>query len=456
MTDTQIPTPKTAKNIPAAPEAERSLLGCLLLDRDTIIKVADIIEGTDFYYDHHRFIYEAIMDLFFQAQPVDMTTVATKLHAQEKLELIGGPEYLADLQNEVPTPTHVLQYADIVKHRGTLRKLIKVGHEIVGIGYEADRKAEEALEEAEKKVFSISQTFIKNRFIPIKDILTSRYEHFSEIQEHPELATKNRISTSFRDVDNKLNGGFNPSDLVIVAARPSMGKTALSLFMAMKASMVQEKKIGIISLEMSKEQLVERMICAELGLDSWKLHNGKYTEEEFASFGNKIDPLWKAPIYIDDAMGNSIVELRAKARRLQMEHGLDMLVIDYLQLMSGNTPNNRVQEISEISRSLKELARELHIPVIALSQLSRSVEGRPDKRPILSDLRDSGSIEQDADVVMMLYRDDYYNEDSEDQNTLEINVIKHRNGAIGRVNLYFDRRKMQFRDLDQTHAHMLE
>jgi replicative DNA helicase len=438
------------KLVPTAPEAERSVLGCLILDKDSILKIADFIEPADFYHDHHRFIYEAVLELFHKSEPIDIVTLATKLQSKEKLEVVGGPEYLAELQNEVPLATHIFQYAQLVKHRSTLRKLIKAGNEITALGYNADKSVQELLEEAEKRVFSISQTFLKNRFIPIKEILTASYERFCEINENPELANKNRISTSFTGMDSKLNGGFNSSDLIIVAARPSMGKTALALSMCMKAAIDQKKKIGVISLEMSKEQLVERMLCSQLEVDSWKLHKGKLEDSDFERMGPVMDQLSNASIFIDDSMGNSIVELRAKARRLQMEHGLDMLMVDYLQLMSGENPLNRVQEISEISRSLKELARELHIPVVALSQLSRSVESRTDKRPILSDLRDSGSIEQDADVVMMLYRDDYYNEDSEIPNELEVNIIKHRNGAIGRVYLSFDRQKMRFADLEKT------
>ncbi|MCF7917923.1 replicative DNA helicase [Candidatus Gracilibacteria bacterium] len=434
---------------PTAPEAERSVLGCLLLDKEAILKIADFIDPNDFYHDHHRFIYQAILDLFHRSEPIDLVTVSTKLQSQKHLEIIGGPEYLAELQNEVPVSTHVFQYAQIVKHRATLRKLISAGNEITALGYESERSVEELLDDAEKRVFSISQTFLKNRFIPIKDILNASYERFSEIHENPELANKNRISTNFVDLDNRLNGGFNPSDLIIIAARPSMGKTAFALVIAMKAAIDQKKKVGIISLEMSKEQLVERMFCSLLEVDSWKLHKGKLDDRDFERMGPVMDQLSTAPIFIDDAMGNSIAELRSKARRLQMENGLDMLMVDYLQLMSGKNPLNRVQEISEISRSLKELARELHIPIIAISQLSRSVEGRPDKRPVLSDLRDSGSIEQDADIVMMLYRDDYYNEDSEVKNELEINVIKHRNGGIGRVNLFFDRTKMKFTRLEK-------
>lgn len=436
---------------PTAPEAERSVLGCLLLDKESILQIADFIEAGDFYHDHHRFIYEAILDLFHHSEPIDLVTVSTKLQGKERLETVGGPEYLAELQNEVPLATHIFQYAQIVKHRSTLRKLIQAGNDITSLGYNAEKSVQELLEEAEKRVFSISQTFLKNRFIPIKEILTASYEKFCEINDNPELANKNRISTSFKNLDNRLNGGMNASDLVIIAARPSMGKTAFSLAISMKAAINQQKKVGVISLEMSKEQLVERMLCSRLEIDSWKLHKGKLEDSDFERMGPVMDELSSAPIFIDDSMGNSIVELRAKARRLQMEHGLDMLVVDYLQLMSGENPMNRVQEISEISRSLKELARELHIPVIAISQLSRSVEGRPDKRPVLSDLRDSGSIEQDADVVMMLYRDDYYNPDSETPNELEINVIKHRNGSIGRVYLNFDRQKMRFTDMEKKH-----
>lgn len=445
--------PLEKKVIPQALEAERSLLGCLMLDKDAILKIADFLAPDDFYHDHHRMIYETCLELFSKAEPVDIVTVSTKLEGKEQLGTIGGPEYLAELQNMVPVTTHIFQYAQLIKHRATLRKLIKAGGNVTALGYDSDKKVEELLEEAEREIFSISQTFLKNRFVSIKEVLSERYEYISEIHENPDSAKENRITTHFRDLDNKLNGGFGKSDLVILAARPSMGKTALSLAICQNSAIKAGKRIGIISLEMSKEQLVERMFCGLLGVDSWKLHKGKLEESDFDRMGPVMDQLNSANIFIDDAMGASISELRAKVRRLQMEHGLDMLMIDYLQLMSGENPMNRVQEISEISRSLKGLARELNIPVIALSQLSRSVESRPDKRPILSDLRDSGSIEQDADVVMMLYREDYYNEDCgpEEKDTLEVNIIKHRNGAIGKVHLFFDKSRMKFADLDNTH-----
>lgn len=443
----------TEKTLPHGIEAEKSVIGCILLDKDAIIKVADILEAEDFYHDHHRFIYEACIELFQKSEPIDLVTAATKLQAQEKLELVGGPEYLAELQNFVPVATHIFQYAQIVKRHSILRKLIKAGANITGLGYEEDSPTEELLEKAEKEIFSISQTFLKDRFVPIKEILSNSFEKISEIHENPDLAHQNRVKTHFRDLDEKLNGGLNPSDLIIVAARPAMGKSALSLAIAQNAALTAHKKVGVISLEMSKDQLVERMFCSLLEVDSWKLHRGQLDERDFERMGPIMDQLGSAPIYIDDSMGASIVELRAKARRLKMEHGLDILLIDYLQLMSGGNPLNRVQEISEISRSLKQLARELHIPVIALSQLSRNVESRPDKRPVLSDLRDSGSIEQDADIVMMLYREAYYNEDcpEEDQNTLEVNVLKHRNGGTGKVKLHADLKRMKFSDMEQHH-----
>ncbi len=442
-----------AKVIPQAIEAEKSVLGCLLLEKDSIVKIADMLDGKDFYHEHHAIIYTACLELFQRSEPVDIVTVSTKLEAQKNLDTIGGPEYLAELQNSVPITTHIFQYAQAVKHRSTLRKLITVGGKIQALGYESDKKIEELLEQAEKAIFSISQTFIKDRFVAIREVLGKNYERMVEMTENPELATKNRIVTDFKFFDDKINGGFNRSDLIIIAARPSMGKTALTLAMCQNAAIKHGKKVGIISLEMSKEQLVDRMFCSLAGIDSWKLHKGKLDDADFAKMGPVMDQLGRAPIFIDDSMGSSITELRAKARRLQMEHGLDMIMIDYLQLMSGGNPMNRVQEISEISRSLKELARELNIPVLALSQLSRTVESRPDKRPIMSDLRDSGSIEQDADIIMMLYREDYYNPDDcpeEEQNVLEINIIKHRNGSLGKIPIHFDRSKMIFSDMDPS------
>ena len=440
------------KIVPHAIEAEKSVLGCILLDKDAIIKIADILDPDDFYHDHHKFIFEIAIELFQRSEPIDLVTVSTKLQSRDKLEIIGGPEYLAELQNFVPVATHIFQYAEIVKQRSILRKLIKAGNQITGLGYEEDTPTEELLESAEKQVFSVSQTFLKDRFVHVSEILEKKFNEMSEIAEDPGLITRNKVKTHFTEFDAKLSGGLSKSDLIIVAARPGMGKTAISLALAQNAALKDFKRVGVMSLEMSKDQLVERMFCSELGLESWKIRSGKLEESDFENIGPVMDKLGSAKIYIDDNMGGSIVELRAKTRRLQMEHGLDLLMIDYLQLMSGGNPMNRVQEISEISRSLKQIARELNIPVIALSQLSRNVESRPDKRPVLSDLRDSGSIEQDADIVVMLYREEYYNEDCDehDKNVLELNIIKNRHGSTGRVRLGANFAKMQFYDIEQN------
>jgi replicative DNA helicase len=323
----------------------------------------------------------------------------------------------------------------------------------MGLGYEEEKEVETLLESAEKEIFDISQTFLKDRFTSIKEVLGMRFEEFAKLHEAEDKDAVRGIPTHFKDLDRIL-GGFQSSDLVVVAARPSMGKTALSLTFALNAALSSKKTIGIFSLEMSKEQLVDRMFAAQLAVDSWKLQKGRLSDEDFQRMGPVMDELSNASIFIDDSVGASISELRAKARRLQMEHGLDMIIIDYLQLMSTGNPAysaNRVQEISEISRSLKALAREMHIPILALSQLSRGVEARNEKRPILSDLRDSGAIEQDADVVMMLYRDDYYNEDSDFPGVTEVWIRKHRNGPIGHVDLRFDKTQMRFYAIEKSY-----
>ncbi|MFH0838206.1 MAG: replicative DNA helicase, partial [Patescibacteria group bacterium] len=338
-------------------------------------------------------------------------------------------------------------------------KMIRVGNVITGCGYNEDENIENLLETAEKEVFGITQTFLKDRFVHIREILGKRFEEFSALHVAEDKDKVKGISTGFKSLDNILSG-LQPSDLLILAARPSMGKTALSLSMVQKIAIEASKKftVGIFSLEMSKEQLVDRMFCSILGVDSWKLQHGRLDDKDFQNMGSAMDMLNKAPIYIDDSVGMSVAELKAKARRLQMEHGLDLIVVDYLQLMStGNQAysGNRVQEISEISRSLKALGRELHIPIIALSQLSRAVEMRNPKIPQLSDLRESGSIEQDADIVLMLYRKDYYEENlSEDElGITDVYIRKHRNGPVGKVSLRFDKKQMKFYDIDKQHVY---
>lgn len=438
---------------PHSTEAERTVIGALLLDPDAIIKVSDFLKGEDFYDPVYRGIYNAIMDLHTNHEPVDFVTVTSKLSDNKKLQEIGGSAFLAQLTSEVPTSSHIYQYGQIVKTKAVHRRIIAAGQKIAGMGYSEDRPIPELLDEVEKTVFNISNTFLKDKFVHIRQILEERYERFAEIHESPDTVSKG-VPTGFVGFDNKLSG-FQPSDLIILAARPSMGKTALALNIAQNAAIKQGKNVGIFSLEMSKEQLVDRLFASMLGVDSWKLQKGKLDDSDFQNMGPIMDELNKANIFIDDSVASAIPELRAKARRLQMEHGLDLLIIDYLQLMStGNHmyAGNRVQEISEISRSLKQLGRELHIPILALSQLSRAVENRPGNIPQLSDLRESGSIEQDADVVMMMYREDYYEEDSDRPGLTDVYIRKHRNGPVGRVELMFKKDHLRFYDVDKAHT----
>lgn len=435
-------------------EAEKSVLGSVMLEKNAIVKVADLIHPEDFYYDTNALIYQAMEDLFAKRSPIDILTVSGWLRDNGKLDEIGGQTYLHELCDEVLTASHVFQYALIVKQKSTLRKLISSGSSITALGYKEEEEVDDLVDQAEQELYKVSQTFMRNRFVPIKEILNSTYEKISDLHD-PEAAEKYKgLSTGYNSLDNILTG-LQPSDLIILAARPSMGKTALALNIAQNAA-IKGKTIGVISLEMSKEQLVERLFISQLGVDSWKMKSGKLSQEDFMRMGQVMDQLNKCKIFIDDSAGASIAELRAKARRLQMEHGLDILIVDYLQLMSvgkgGNSITNRVQEISEISRSLKGLARELHIPIMALSQLSRAVEARPVKIPQLSDLRESGAIEQDADVVLMMYREDYYEEDTDRVGITDIYVRKHRHGAVGRIELMFKKEQMKFFDIDTKHS----
>jgi len=435
---------------PHSIDAERSVLGALLIDKDSIIKVSDFLKSDDFYHDAHRSVYQAILDLYDKRTPVDIVTLSAILEDRGELKLIGGSSYLTRLANEVPTATHIFQYATIVKEKSTLRRLILAGDSIKGFGYQENKNIEELIEGAEKALFNVSQTFISDRFVHVRDVLSQTYEKISDLHD-PDAKDKYRgLSTGFHSLDHILSG-FQPSDLVILAARPSMGKTALALNIAQNIAK-KGASVGIISLEMSKEQLVERMFSSLLGVDSWKMRTGKMTDDDFSKIGPVMDQLNSMKLFIDDSIGNSIAELKAKARRLKMESGLDFLVIDYLQLMtSGSSANygNRVQEISEISRSLKALARDLSIPILALSQLSRAVEMRPNKTPQLSDLRESGAIEQDADVVLMMYREDYYEEDTDKKGITDVYIRKHRNGPIGHIELMFKKEQLKFLDIEK-------
>ena len=435
---------------PQSLEAEKSVIGALLVDKDDVLKISDFLMSEDFYHDSHEMIYQGILDLYDKRSPVDLVTLTNILEERKQLKEVGGSSYLATLANEVPTATHIFQYATIVKEKAILRKLIRAGDTIKGLGYQEDQEIEQLIDTAEKSLFSVSQTFMTDKFVHIKDVLNKTYEKISDLHD-PDAKEKYRgISTGFRSLDGILSG-FQPADLVILAARPSMGKTALALNIAQNVAK-KGGAVGIISLEMSKEQLVERMFCSLLGVDSWKMRTGKLTDDDFSKIGGVMDDLNSMKIYIDDSIGNSIAELKAKARRLKMESGLDFLVIDYLQLMTagshGSSQNNRVQEISEISRSLKALGRDLHIPILALSQLSRAVEMRPTKIPQLSDLRESGAIEQDADVVMMMYREDYYEEDTERKGITDVFIRKHRNGPVGHVEMAFKKAQLTFMDIE--------
>jgi replicative DNA helicase len=444
----------TIETQPHSVEAERTVLGALLVDPDAVIKVSDFLMPQDFYDPTLREIYQGIHELYLGHEPVDFVTVSTKLTGNQKVQAAGGSAFLAELASEVPTSSHVYQYGQIVKTKAVHRRIIAAGQRIIGLGYEEEKPVPELLDHVEKAVFEITNMYLKDKFVHIRDILSSRYERFAEMHEAKDEEMVKGVPTGYKSLDAKLSG-LQPSDLIVIAARPSMGKTSLALNIAQNAAIRGRKNIGIFSLEMSKEQLVDRLFASMLGVDSWKLQRGKLDDSDFQNMGPIMDELNKANIFIDDSVASTIPELRAKARRLQMEHGLDLLVIDYLQLMSTGNPGyvgNRVQEISEISRSLKQLGRELHVPVLALSQLSRAVESRPGNIPQLSDLRDSGSIEQDADVVLMMYREDYYEEDSDRPGVTDVYIRKHRNGPIGRVELLFKKEQMRFYDIDKVHS----
>ncbi len=448
-------TPPTMFDAPPhSPEAEKTVLGALLLDPEAIVKVSDFLKPEDFYDPTYRDIFRAIYELYVGHEPIDFVTVSNKLADNKNVQAIGGTAFLAEIAAAVPTSSHVYQYGQIVKSKSVHRSIIEAGRKITGLGFEVEKTIPELLDEVEKTVFQITNTFLKEKFIHLRDILDERYEKFAELHASPDDNSMKGVPTGFQALDLKISG-LQPSDLVILAARPSMGKTSLAMNIAVNAAIRSHKTVGIFSLEMSKEQLVDRLFASMLGVDSWKLQRGKLDDSDFQNMGPIMDELSKANIFIDDTSASSMPEFRTKARRLQMEHGLDLLVIDYLQLMTTNNASfagNRVQEISEISRTIKQIARELHVPILALSQLSRAVESRPDKSPQLSDLRESGSIEQDADIVMMLYRDDYYNEDSDRQGICDVFIRKHRNGPTGRVELLFKKEQMRFYDIDKTHG----
>lgn len=414
-------------------DAEQAVLGCMLLDSDIIPTVTELIRSGDFYRDDHREICEAILDLTEKAGPVDIITVSEQLQLRGSLDAVGGLDYLASISGAVPTTANAKHYAKIVEEKALLRKLIKAASDISGMSYEASEEAAFVLDRAEKSIFDILQKRSTQGFTHIKDVLLDTFNRLEELYNSKGFITG--IPTGFTDLDYKT-AGLQNSDLILIAARPGMGKTAMALNIAQYAAVQQHVPVAIFNLEMSKDQLVNRMLCSEVMVDSQKMRTGKLEDDDWNKIAQALAPLSEAPIYIDDTPGISVMDIRAKCRRLKLEKNLGLVVIDYLQLMQGRgKTENRQQEVSEISRSLKILAKELNIPVVTMSQLSRGPESRTDHRPMLSDLRESGAIEQDADIVMFLYRDDYYNPETERKNIAEVIIAKHRNGSTGTIDL---------------------
>lgn len=440
-TRTNIPRVETKLNIegkipPQNIEAEQSVLGSLLLDKDAIVKIAEVLSPEHFYREQHGEIYRAILTLYEKRQPADLVTVSDILKKAGNLELAGGTSYLTSLVNSVPTSAHIQNYAEIVKEAATKRALITAAAKITEKAFETGVEVKDLLDASEQSLFGISQQHLKQNFIPLKDALAESFDRLDEL--HKKGSGMRGVPTGFGDIDKKLSG-LQDSTLIILAARPSMGKSTFCMNVAQYMGVKEKIPVGVFSLEMSKEQLVDLMLASQSDVDAWKITTGNLKEEDFEKLSEAMGELAEAPIYIDDTPGISIMEMRTKARRLQMEHGLKLLIVDYLQLVHGRNLENRVQEVSEISQALKNLARELKIPVLACSQLSRAVESRTAKIPQLSDLRESGGIEQDADVVMFLYR-----EDAEDFENVKLSIAKHRSGPLGEVDLKFKGERRRF------------
>lgn len=427
-------------------EAEEAVLGSLLIDPDAILRVSTFLNPADFYVQRHGWVYESILDLHERRQPSDLVTLSDELERRDQLAEVGGAAYLTGLINATPTSIHVEFYARIVERTAVLRRLIDAASKIAQLAYQDAEDADEVVDRAEEIIFAISERRIDRDLKPIRQVLESFYDRVEYLHQHQGEVIG--IPTGLADLD-KLLGGLQRSDMIVMAGRPGMGKTSLALSIALQSARQWQKRVAVFSLEMSDEQLVQRLVSAETGIDSQRLRLGNIKADEWPTFYQAIRLLSETSIFIDDTPAISALELRSKARRLHAEHGLDLLIVDYLQLMSGGSRNeNRQQEISFISRSIKGLARELNIPILALSQLSRQVESRADKRPMLSDLRESGSIEQDADVVLFIYRDEVYNPDTEFPNIAEIIVSKHRSGPTGVFSVYFKKQLAQFVDLE--------
>ena len=429
-------------------EADQAIIGRMLTDKDAVIAAIEILREQDFYREDNRIIYSAILNLYNRSEPIDIITLKAELKSMGKLEAVGGLEYIVQLPDRVPTTSNVEQYIKIVEEKSMLRALIKTADELITLGYDPTQEVEQVIDTAEKKIFEVMQKKNQKGYSSMKDILIDTFTQLEQLYNQKEMITG--VPTGFADLDYRTSGLHN-SDLILVAARPAMGKSAFALNIATHAAVRGKVPVAIFSLEMSKEQMANRILCSEAMVDSAKVRTGKIDDEEWGKLAAASGELSEAGIYIDDTPGISVMEIRAKCRKMKLEKNIGLVVIDYLQLVQGSNRKggSREQEIAEISRSLKILAKEINVPVIALSQLSRAPEQRVDHRPMLSDLRESGSIEQDADIVMFLYRDDYYNEDTDKKNIAEVIIAKHRSGATGTVELLWLGNYTKFANIDR-------
>lgn len=433
-------------------EAEQHVLGSLLMDKEAMLKIVDFLQVKDFYNRNHQIIYDTMLELYQKSDPIDILSISNRLKEREQLKDIGGSSYLTTLINSVSSAGFIVNHARIIQKKRILRDIMSASYDIAEMSHSETNDIDSLLDNIEQKIFSISQESLKQEFVPIKNSLNEAWER---IEARHKGEVSQGVLTGFKRLDNHL-AGLQPSDLIILAARPSLGKTSLALSIAKNAALKHNASIGIFSLEMSKDQVVDRLIAAEANVDLWRLRTGNFDMDgeynDFARIRDSLDKLSKAKIFIDDAASPDVLQMKTMARRLQAEHKLDLLIIDYLQLIKprGNS-DNPVQQITEISRSLKGLAKELNIPVIALSQLSRAVEQRPSKIPRLSDLRDSGSIEQDADLVLFIYREEERDNPNKKKNEAQIIIAKHRNGPIGKVDLYFDEQRATFNDVTENY-----
>lgn len=431
-------------------DAEKSLLGAVLIDEETLADISEHVTTKDFYEKRHGIIYGGMMRLYEKHKPVDLLTLTDELKRKKELDVIGGSAYLTELTNYVPTSAHAEAYAELVAQKAVRRRLIKASGEISELGYNEETTTQELLEKAEAELFSVSDQSLKQDLVSIETILTESFDRMEEL--HRNKGALRGVRTGYRDLDT-MTAGLQRSDLIILAARPAMGKTTLVTNLAYNVATVAKQPVLFFSLEMSKEQLVDRMLADASGVDGWNIRTGNLSDDDFSKLSEAMGEMAEAPIFIDDTPGMTVLEMRTKARRAMHEQPLGLIIIDYLQLMqgSGRDGGNRVQEVSEISRGLKLIARELNVPVIALSQLSRSVESRSPQIPQLADLRESGSIEQDADIVMFIYREAYYSPETERENITDLIIAKHRNGPTGKVELYFDPKRLRFTSVDKRH-----